>query len=165
MKRDGAIAAELVNRGPWPLVVVALAVAAMATGVYVAAQRDTSQVSSTASTASSPDWRVHVTRVDDAIAHSSMTIAAYHWQDAYGAALRSRRWDALIEVGAAAVRIAATRDMDHGFRIEARRAYRAALARARAEKSPDGLRRVARAFRDLGDHEAAAQAERLAEQR
>jgi hypothetical protein len=165
MKRDGAIATDSPSRSPWPLLVVALAIAAMAAGVYFVASRDGQSSSIVSSTpARTPDWSVHVVRVNDAIARGNMTVAAYEWREAYGMALRSRRWEALLEVGDTAARMAAM-SSDDGFRSEARRAYRAALGRAHAEKSSEGMRRVARAFRTLGDYEAAAHAERLAEQR
>jgi hypothetical protein len=103
--------------------------------------------------------------VDEALARGDVTQAIYRWRDAYGAALRSRRWDAMVAVGDAARRIDALARPDgvpSGFRAEARQAYLQALFRARAAASPEGLARAAEAFAALGDAEMAAQARTIA---
>jgi hypothetical protein len=86
--------------------------------------------------------------------------AATEWREAYREALRSRRWETLLEVGDRAAEIAA-REASPEFRAEARRAYLAALFRARALRSAEGVRRVAEAFASLGDREVADQVRRV----
>ena len=103
--------------------------------------------------------------IDEALARRDMTRAAFEWRDAYGIALRSRRWDAMASVGDAAVRIdgIARQPADHptGFRAEARQAYLRALVDARAARSREGIERVADAFAALGDAEMAGRVRAL----
>src|SRR5438445_11856052 len=76
--------------------------------------------------------------------------AELSWPDAYRAALGSRRWDAMVEVGDAALRIGeATGDREVAA-ARARRCYLEALFRARDQRSVDGVPRVAEAFAALG---------------
>jgi hypothetical protein len=85
------------------------------------------------------------------------------WHDAYVTALGSRRWEGMVEVGDAYLRIG---DLS-GFRKEseakARRIYMSALFQARAQGSLDGVLRVADAFLVLGDREVVYQCLRIAE--
>ena len=101
-------------------------------------------------------WRTHVRVVDEALARGDTSAAIRLWQDAYGAALGSRRWDAMLEVGDAFVRIGHATGAPNGAKPNARQAYLVALTRARAQRSPDGVMLVADAFARLGDHEVAA---------
>jgi hypothetical protein len=98
--------------------------------------------------------------VDEALGRQDLPGAIRGWREAFGVALRSRHWEAMADVGAAALRIdaRAVRLGDHpaGFRAEARRAYLQALFRARAERSPGGVVRVADAFAGMGDSGTAA---------
>jgi hypothetical protein len=104
--------------------------------------------------------------VDAALARGDVGGAVYAWRDAYGIALGSRQWEALLTVGDAAVRIdalAGRRDgAPTGFRAEARQAYLRALFDARAARSPEGMHRAADAFGALGDAEMAARAHAMA---
>jgi hypothetical protein len=52
-------------------------------------------------------WPAHVAAVDRALADADVTRAVLAWHDAYGAALASGRWEALVEVGDTFVRIGA----------------------------------------------------------
>lgn len=103
---------------------------------------------------------VRLAAIDEALARRDMSRAVFEWRDAYGVALRSRRWEAMADVGDAAVRIDAvvSRPTGHpsGFRAEARQAYLRALLDARAAGSPEGIHRAAAAFAALGDAEMAA---------
>lgn len=107
-------------------------------------------------------WDAHVGVVDRALADGDVPGAVAAWHDAYGAALASRRWEALVEVGDAFVRIGNAAASISGSRANARQAYFAALVRAERDGSADGVRRVARAFEALGDHAVAAQCARIA---
>ena len=108
-------------------------------------------------------WTQRVALVDEALAGADLSRATYEWRQAYGAALRSRRWDALVEVGDRAVRIAEVGGGATHFRAEARQAYLNALFRARAKRAVEGMHRAAEAFERLGDSEMAQGARRLAE--
>jgi hypothetical protein len=104
--------------------------------------------------------------VDAAIAQQNVRRAAYEWRVAYSLALRSRRWQAMADIGDAAVRIDALAGRPGGrptnFRAEARQAYLRALFQARHERARDGVERVAQAFAGLGDREMAAHARAIA---
>jgi hypothetical protein len=103
--------------------------------------------------------------IDHAIARKDAGRAIHAWRDAYGVALRSRRWEAMADVGDAALRIDAIAALPSGtptaFRAEARQAYLKALFDARAAGSAEGVERIAAAFAALGDAEMAAQARKL----
>ena len=98
--------------------------------------------------------------IDEVIARRDVSRAMYEWRDAYGVALRSRQWEAMVAVGDAAVRIDAVASLPAGhpssFRAEARQAYLRALDDARAARSREGIQRVAAAFAALGDDQMAA---------
>ena len=108
-------------------------------------------------------WTQRVALVDEALARVDLSRATHEWREAYGAALRSRRWDALVEVGDRAVRIAEAAGGSTHFRAEARQAYLNALFRARAQRAVEGMHRAAEAFARLGDSEMAQGARRMAE--
>jgi hypothetical protein len=111
-----------------------------------------------------PDWQERLSLVDQSIARSDLSRSMYEWREAYAAAVASRRWDAMAEVGDRAVRISQLAG-GSAFWSEARKAYRNALFRARAQRSVEGMRRAAEAFEKLGDSETAAEARRMAEGR
>ena len=108
-------------------------------------------------------WTQRVALVDEALARADLSRATHEWREAYGAALRSRRWDALVEVGDRAVRIVEVGGGSTHFRAEARQAYLNALFRARAQRAVEGMHRAAEAFERLGDSEMAQGARRMAE--
>jgi hypothetical protein len=107
--------------------------------------------------------------LDAAIARDDVGRAIFEWRDAYGIALGSRRWDAMIAVGDAAVRIDGLSSrrarVPTGFRAEARQAYLRALFDARASGSKEGMHRAADAFGALGDADMAARAHAIAGER
>jgi len=115
-------------------------------------------------TSSEPAWSERLRRVDDALAQGDVTRAGTEWRDAYAAATRARHWIALAEVGDRAARIAEVSATPEPFVAEARKAYLRALFRARAERSADGIRRIADDFARLGDAGMAEQARRLTEE-
>ena len=97
--------------------------------------------------------------MDAAIATADLSRAVFAWRDAYGIALGSRSWEAMLAVGDAAMRIdrasSPRAEVPTGFRAEARQAYLRALFDARAAGSSEGMRRAADAFAALGDAEMA----------
>jgi len=87
--------------------------------------------------------------------HPDMAIRALH--DAYGAALQSRRWQAMIAVGDAFMVVGRAPGNAVGARIDARQAYLTALIRARRARSVEGALRSAEAFERLGERDAVDQ--------
>ena len=49
-------------------------------------------------------WAPHLRRMDDALRRNNVGVATRAWQDAYVAALGSRRWEGMLAVGDAALR-------------------------------------------------------------
>lgn len=111
-------------------------------------------------------WTVHLERVEAALARRNVSAAELAWQAAYGEALRSRRWEGMLAVGEASLRIGEVAGTRKLAEAKARQAYLAALFRARQQESLDGVLRTAEAFAALGDREVAEQgvyvAQRLA---
>ncbi len=115
-----------------------------------------------------PPWAVPLQRVDTALASRNVRAAEEAWHDAHRAALGSRqRWDGLIEVGEAYLRIGEVANERQAPKATGRRLYLTALSRARQLGSQDGVLRTAEAFAVLGDREAVSQcldvADRVAE--
>lgn len=108
-------------------------------------------------------WTAHLRVLDEALARGDISAAVRAWHDANGAALASRRWDALLDVGDAFLEIGRAAGTPSAAKPNARLAYLAALGRANAAKSVDGVLRVAEAFTRLGDAEVGRQCLRLAE--
>lgn len=108
-------------------------------------------------------WTDHLQQVDDALAKRDVGAAERAWHDAFGAALRSRRWEGLVEIGDAARRIGEIAGSRKAYDATARRIYLTALFRARQERSLDGVLRVAEAFAALGDQQVVTQSIRIAE--
>jgi hypothetical protein len=112
-------------------------------------------------------WATSLAAVDEALARGDVRGALRAWQPAHGAALGHRRWDGLLEVGEARLRIerAAGVVRDGSVRDgkeQARLLYLMALFRARDAGSVDGVLRVATAFATLGDREVAERAVEIA---
>lgn len=107
--------------------------------------------------ASNAPWTGYLQRAEEALAQKNVSAAELAWHDAYGTALRSRRWEGLVEVGEAYLRIGQAAGSRKAAEPKARQAYLAALFRARTEGSLDGVLRAAEAFAALGDREVAEQ--------
>ena len=108
-------------------------------------------------------WTVHIRQVDDALAKHDLSAAERAWHNAYAAALGSRRWEGMVEVGDAVRRIGATGGSRTAAHARARRIYLTALFRARQQGSLDGVLRAAEAFSALGDPQVVVQCLRIAE--
>lgn len=104
----------------------------------------------------------HVRAVDEALRQGHASAAVRAWHDAYGIALASRRWEAMIDVGDAFLRVSATDRAGDGGKPNARQAYLMALMRARSAGAAEGVRLASEAFAALGDHEVATQCFRIA---
>jgi len=112
-----------------------------------------------------PPWVGPLQRMNTALASKNVTAAEEAWHDAHRAALGSRqRWDGLIEVGEAYLRIGEVANERQAAQPTARRLYLTALLRARQQGSLDGVLRTAEAFAALGDREVVMQCLRVADQ-
>lgn len=107
-------------------------------------------------------WTAHVQKVDEALAERDASAAARAWHEAYMNALGSRRWEGMIEVGDAYLRIGQLSTSRQATEAKVRQLYLAALFRARAQDSLDGVLRVGEAFADLGDRKVVGQCIRIA---
>jgi len=109
-------------------------------------------------------WQAHLRAVDGELAAGHIDAAVRVWHDAYGAALESRRWEGMLAVGDAFMRIGYATGAPAGARMNARDAYLVALIRARRERSVDGVLQSADAFGRLGDRVVVEQNLVIAEQ-
>jgi hypothetical protein len=108
-------------------------------------------------------WASYLQMTDAAIAQRDLPAADRAWREAHAAALRTRGWRPLVEVGDAAVRLSAVDTSRGRYVARARDLYLAALTRARAERSVDGVLQVAEAFHGIGDHRVVEQCLAVAE--
>ena len=108
-------------------------------------------------------WALHVEAVDEALARQDLSVAVRAWHAAYSAALGSRRWTGMADVGDAYLRIGEAAGLRKPWEPRAREVYLNALLRARHEGSLDGVLRVAGAFAALGDTDVVEGALRIAE--
>jgi hypothetical protein len=108
-------------------------------------------------------WRRYLAKVDHDLNAQDVSAAIRAWHDAQAAALESRRWEAMLEVGDAALEIGRASGSRAPSRVTARDAYLIALIRARREGSLEGTMRVADAFGALSDHAAVRQSLRVAD--
>jgi hypothetical protein len=97
-------------------------------------------------------WSAHLEAMDRALARRDIESAEAAWREAHVAALRTRAWRPLVEVGEAALRMGTVKGHRRPYAARAREAYMAALARARADRSVEGVLHVAESFEALGDH-------------
>jgi hypothetical protein len=102
---------------------------------------------------SGKEWTRRVWEVDAALADDDVAAAMPRLRDAYLAALRSNRWEAMAEVGDSARRVSAVVVVPEPALMTARRAYLTGLARARQQRSVEGVLRFAERFVALGDRE------------
>lgn len=102
-------------------------------------------------------WMEAVARVDRALAERDVSTAVREWRTAYSVSLATRRWQPMIEVGDAALRIRTVSGAQPGYEAKAREAYMVALVQARRLRSADGVLRTSEAFARLGDQEVAQQ--------
>ncbi len=130
---------------------LAMAIADVATAEE-AARRQTGQ-----------PWSAALAAVSDALAAKNVGAADRAWRDAYGAALGSRTWVGMAEVGDAALRIGDATPLRKPYEAKARDSYLTALFRARSQGSLDGVLRIAQAFEALGDREVVKGCIRIAE--
>lgn len=108
-------------------------------------------------------WSSHIRAVDTALAKKNVTSAMRAWHRAHDAALESQRWEGLVEVGDAALRIGEVAGLRKASEAKARWVYLAALLIARDQASLDGVLRTAEAFAARGEREVVNQCVGVAE--
>jgi hypothetical protein len=108
-------------------------------------------------------WATQLERSDEALRDGDVAEALSWWREARVAALRSRQWESMIEVGDASRRLGARGNFRRDGDALARDAYMTALIRARRQQSFEGLLRAAVAFGELGDGAVVGHAVRIAE--
>ena len=99
--------------------------------------------------------------MDEALASNNVSRAIYEWREAYGAAMGSRRAEALASVGDAALRIDTLAGSRSVFREEARDAYRGSMLLAHAQRDVRTLMQAADSLAQLGDTRAAERARHM----
>jgi hypothetical protein len=99
-------------------------------------------------------WADHLVALTEALAAQDRRLASLAYEEAYSAALASRRWEAMADVGDAALELGDTR--------RARIAYLTTAFRARVTRSPAGVLRAVDGFSALGDRPVAEQWLRVA---
>jgi hypothetical protein len=109
-----------------------------------------------------PEWVTGLRALGEAIDTGDFGAASRAWPAAWASAFSSRRWDVLLATGDAALRMSVLLNSPVSARANARRAYRAALFRARAQASVEGVLRACEAMKVLGDQEMAEAAEHMA---
>jgi hypothetical protein len=110
-----------------------------------------------------PAWRLALDTMDRALAAGDISGAEMAWRNAFGFAIRSRQWEALLAAGDGSLRIADHVLVKLPYRARAADAWQAALFRARAQRSLDGVLRVAEGFARLGDAEVLTQVLHIAD--
>ena len=109
------------------------------------------------------DWAGELVKAEAALDRRDVPAALDAWTRAYGAALRSRHWQGLVAVADAYQRIGNAGGFAQEATAKARETYLAALFRARADGSVEGVLRAASAFADLGDWDVVDRALAIAE--
>jgi hypothetical protein len=110
----------------------------------------------------SPAWVARLRALDAAITAGDVARAARAWPDAWGGALGSRRWEALLAAGDLALRAGELDGAKSRAQSRAREAYQAALFRAHGERSVQGVLRAAEAMIAMGDRDMPEGALRMA---
>jgi hypothetical protein len=111
----------------------------------------------------SRSWTPPLARADEALQDGDLAAALAWWREARQTAIRSGRWEGLIEVGDAFLRLGEAGGFRRDAETQAREAYLGALLRAQRQRSLEGVLRAATAFGELGDREVTVQALRIAE--
>jgi hypothetical protein len=108
-------------------------------------------------------WAADVREVDDALATGDTSTALRAWHSACLEALGSQRWEPMLDVGDAALRIGEATGFTVALTAKARQAYHVGLYRAHKEGAAAGVRRVGEAFAAMGDRAAVDQCASIAE--
>lgn len=102
-------------------------------------------------------WLAPLETMNQAIERADFTAAEMARHEAYRAAIASRRWEAVLAVGDATLRMGEATHSRPAAKSEARRLYLSALFRARDQRSLDGVLLATEAFARLGDRDVVDQ--------
>jgi hypothetical protein len=108
-------------------------------------------------------WSGHLQALDAALDRRDIAAATEAWHHAHVAALKSRMWKGLADVGDAYIRLAAAGAFPGPAKPMARYLYLEALVWAKSQRSIEGALRMAAAFDRLGDRGVVEQCVRVAE--
>jgi len=108
-------------------------------------------------------WAFPLQEMDVALAEGEARAAQRAWHQAFLAVLGSGRWEGMLEVGDARLKMGQTVGAGEDPRATARKLYLDALLWARGERSLDGVLRAGEAFAALGDREVVEQALSIAQ--
>jgi hypothetical protein len=108
-------------------------------------------------------WASPLRAVGEALARGDLKTAALALEAADASALASGRWEAMIEVGDAFLRVAEISRARRMLAHRASRNYLAALYCARQQRNINGVLRAARGFGGLGDRDSVDQCLLIAE--
>jgi hypothetical protein len=97
-------------------------------------------------------WSRHIRDVDRALASHDVRTALFAWRAAHATALGSSRWDGLLAVGDAYLRIGDAAEYRRAFVPQASASYLLALERAQRASSTEGVIRAGKALAALGEH-------------
>jgi hypothetical protein len=136
------------------LILIALAMALIALAIAEVTATDMSHTT---------PWTSYIQSAAEALAKQNLMTAERAWNEGYVAALKSRQWQGLVEIGHAALRIGKMNGTEKASVAKARTSYLIALFLARHEGSVEGVLGVADAFDALGDREVTDQCARIAE--
>jgi len=131
---------------------VVLVVAALAAALEVTAARGSVRVPRPRAA-----WLAPLQAMDQAIERGEITAAETARHEAHQAAIGSRKWEALLDVGDGALRIGEATRSRSAREPEARRLFLAALLRAREQRSLDGVLGATERFARLGDRDVVEQ--------
>lgn len=155
---------SLARIGPFPLPVLAVTIAALATALVLliphARWTDVAHAPTDAP-AANPAEPSALAQVEAAIARGDASAARDEWREAYRSQLRSPDWRRMLALGDAALEIARIEGSPRSGDIDARRAYLATMFRARAAGSIDGVLRATESFATLGDRDVAEEGLRI----
>ncbi len=129
-----------------PVLIMALVFAGLAVALAVAVDVIDDSSGRGSPIGMAAPWADQLVALEEALAANDVKTARWAFQEAYRLALGSRRWEAMADVGDAALRI--------GNPTKARIAYLTTAVRARAANSSVGALRAAEGFAGLGDNEA-----------
>jgi len=135
---------------------LAAVMAAMALVVMIATVVVEATAVKATAAAESP-WYVHTAQANAALEAGRVTAAMQHSQEAYAAAVASRRSEGMVEVGNLYRRLGARGRLGEAPVMRARQCYLTAMLRSRGEGSIDGIVRATEAFLELNDDAMVAQ--------
>lgn len=147
----------LIEGVPRVFIFAVLAAAALLAALEVTAAR-----SSTSAPKADTPWTSPLQDMDQAIGRGDVASAVTARNEAYRAAIASRKWERFLTAGDAVLRLGDMTQSRSAAEAEARRLYLSGLFRARGQRSLDGVLLATEAFARLGDRDVVEQGLRMA---